>query len=592
MAYRIRWGLLVGSSLLGTSCDAFCPHPTSQARRVTFQRAAPDDDAVELLQETRKRMEEQQKQIDKLTTLLQKQNGEDSYESDTPLVPLKAMLFIDGTWLYYSLSERHEADLIEKFGPRWQFTNEIDWSVLPKLVCRALTQSWTSSRPVEVVRVLVFSSYKADTPRASFRYQMFEQMKAANFDVHLMETVGKGEKCVDIQLAVEMLHYATVPNAYDVAILLTGDKDFMPAMIRTRQKGRKVGLMSMKKGCNRALDQTPGLRDYDVIWLEDYLDEFIVPKKTSGATESLMVSPFTLMKVMYDFIKASGMPRVSSRDIGRYLKSQHIGNSNLLEEMKLHGGGLKQFLAFSDIFEVENREASEPRDYGDRSYYVKLRANAAAKLAREAQSTQFSKEEKRYLQSHSSVKPEDQRALFYHTRLAEGVATGADTLIHDSDVQKTMAKSSRSPVELPHDLAEYKVTDLKEVCRKLGLPVSGTKQTLVDRIQDHVEATNLSHTDGEAIDPDVLEYLDGLVAEYLHASGGRASSRDIGRYLAASRSSDGTSRSALNETKSVCGSLKSYLSIRQQKFQVEEDEGSYEFFAILNKGVTVPTDTS
>ena len=71
----------------------------------------------------------------------------------------------------------------------------------------------------------------------------------------MMETVGRSEKCVDINIAVEMLHYATVPNAYDVAILLTGDKDFIPAMRRTRQKGRKVALVSMSRryGCNKAL---------------------------------------------------------------------------------------------------------------------------------------------------------------------------------------------------------------------------------------------------------------------------------------------------------------------------------------------------
>jgi putative protein kinase ArgK-like GTPase of G3E family len=50
--------------------------------------------------------------------------------------------------------------------------------------------------------------------------RMFRDMANANYDVYMMETVGQGEKCVDIQLAVEMLHYATVPNAYDVAILL------------------------------------------------------------------------------------------------------------------------------------------------------------------------------------------------------------------------------------------------------------------------------------------------------------------------------------------------------------------------------------
>ena len=58
----------------------------------------------------------------------------------------------------------------------------------------------------------------------SIRMRMFREMATANYDVHMMETIGKGEKCVDIQLAVEMLHYATVPNAFDMAVILTGDK--------------------------------------------------------------------------------------------------------------------------------------------------------------------------------------------------------------------------------------------------------------------------------------------------------------------------------------------------------------------------------
>ncbi len=49
-------------------------------------------------------------------------------------------------------------------------------------------------------------------------------------------TTGYHEKCIDISLAVEMLHYATVPGAYDVAILVSGDKDFIPALSRIRQK--------------------------------------------------------------------------------------------------------------------------------------------------------------------------------------------------------------------------------------------------------------------------------------------------------------------------------------------------------------------
>ena len=76
-------------------------------------------------------------------------------------------------------------------------------------------------RPIEIVRVSVFTSYKKSTDPNSFRVKMYKEMADANYDIHMLESVGNGpEKCVDISLAVEMLHYATVTNAYDVAILL------------------------------------------------------------------------------------------------------------------------------------------------------------------------------------------------------------------------------------------------------------------------------------------------------------------------------------------------------------------------------------
>jgi uncharacterized LabA/DUF88 family protein len=246
------------------------------------------------------------------------------------------MLFIDGTWLYYSIHERKEQDcpIIRRFGKQWQHRYRIDWSALPHILTESLQdalmqQQVSASRPAEIVRASVFTSYKADTSPNSYRYKMYEDMKAANYDVHMMETVGKSEKCIDIQLAVEMLHYATVPGSYDVALLLTGDKDFMPAMIRTRQKGRKVGLVSMKRGCNRALYETDGLIDYNVVWLEEHLDRLVVPKEDAELSPihsgQSKVSYFTLIQTINDFINHSGFERVSSRDLGRYLKSLEIG---------------------------------------------------------------------------------------------------------------------------------------------------------------------------------------------------------------------------------------------------------------------------
>ena len=37
-----------------------------------------------------------------------------------------------------------------------------------------------------------------------------------------------------------MMHYATVTDGYDIGALISGDKDFMPAMSRVKQKGKRM----------------------------------------------------------------------------------------------------------------------------------------------------------------------------------------------------------------------------------------------------------------------------------------------------------------------------------------------------------------
>jgi AAA ATPase containing von Willebrand factor type A (vWA) domain len=57
-----------------------------------------------------------------------------------PLAPLKAMLFIDGTWLYYSLYRRKEEfdPIVKKFGKGWQFRYRFDWNALPRIICEQI----------------------------------------------------------------------------------------------------------------------------------------------------------------------------------------------------------------------------------------------------------------------------------------------------------------------------------------------------------------------------------------------------------------------------------------------------------------------
>lgn len=127
--------------------------------------------------------------------------------------PLKVMIFVDGTWLYYSLHEA-QSPIPQRYGSGWQYKYKFDWGALPGVICKALQEQdmnlgWSTmaqdsdrrGRPIEVVRVMVYTSYKADTPKHSFRYRMFQEMMNAKYDVHMMETVGRVEKCIDIQLA-------------------------------------------------------------------------------------------------------------------------------------------------------------------------------------------------------------------------------------------------------------------------------------------------------------------------------------------------------------------------------------------------------
>eukprot|EP00977_Amphora_coffeiformis_P002452 scaffold456_cov171-Amphora_coffeaeformis.AAC.19 len=498
--------------------------------------------------------------------------------STSPVTPLRVMVFIDGTWLYYSLFERESrCPINQKFGYGWARRYRFDWAALPRILCQALQDpdggGWTTeeeARPVEIARMSVFTSFKADTPETSNRYQLFQDMRAAGYDVHQMETVGRSEKCVDIQLAVEMLHYATVPNAYDTAVLLSGDKDFMPALIRVRQKGREVAICSMKSGVNRALYETDGLKDYDMIWLEDYLDELIVPrhdyskKSDKGAT----VHPFVMARLVWEFVKASGEPYVSSRDVGRYLKCLHFGDTSFLDEIKVRNNGLKGFLKRCGMFEL--------RDGPERTYFIGLvEPHSDLEIAQNLAA--LTSEDLAVLKRFQSSLPTDKQTAYFFTYHDELTSGPEKTFVPALEVSQVLPKEVTKvlPKVLTTDYSTYTVPMLKEICRERGLPISGRKAELLERVQNHVkqeipkvEEVQAPATQGTA------EYLSSLIREYLHASGGSANSRDIGRYLAANTRQKLGSReqfSANSLLKAEFGSLNNFVQAYDDLFEVDED---------------------
>jgi hypothetical protein len=145
------FGRFISEALKGESADS-----TTSADSKMSSSSSPSDENI--LLETKRMMEQQQQQINLLMKMMNKQgrqqlpaqtaisasmddnNSGERHEStylstsstqQKPMIvpPLKAMLFIDGTWLYYSLHTRnpkHDA-IVSKFGKGWQNHYKVDW---------------------------------------------------------------------------------------------------------------------------------------------------------------------------------------------------------------------------------------------------------------------------------------------------------------------------------------------------------------------------------------------------------------------------------------------------------------------------------
>ena len=74
------------------------------------------------------------------------------------------------------------------------------------------------------------------------------------------DTWSPKEKCVDIATACNLLYRAPT---YDVAIIVTGDKDFIPAITKVQALGKRVIISSFRSSCSQELTK------YQIIYLDD-----------------------------------------------------------------------------------------------------------------------------------------------------------------------------------------------------------------------------------------------------------------------------------------------------------------------------------
>lgn len=292
-------------------------------------------------------------------------------------------------------------------------------------------------------------------------------------------------------------------------------------MIRAR-KQKKLALASMRRSCNRALyDETTTSLDYDVIWLDDYAGQLVTPKDHP-------ISVFTVCKILFDYIQESpALDRVSSRDAGRYLKFLRIGPMNVGEQVKNYGG-LKMFISIlSNIFITADNTLA-PCDPNDTSYWIGLNPRAEVGLLVESKQATLTPAEKQFFDDTYSLVTllENKERVYAHTlsllRQDSNIPTARPRNVHQDD------NSDTPPVQhsedLKRDYSALTVSQLKEICRERGLPISGVKAALLERIErieagvrketGALEATKMQQPTQIGLPPsvpdDVAKYLEDL----------------------------------------------------------------------------------
>jgi hypothetical protein len=281
-----------------------------------------------------------------------------------------------------------------------------------------------------------------------------------------------------------------------------------------------------------------------------------------------------------------------------------------LDEIKMFYSGLFTFLLTSGFYNIEtvdsstasnsnsnNNNNSNKDDQQDWSYWVSNRDDADQQLMLEAKRTTFNPVEKTFFQRYNNIEQllsdkekfypftliqmgKDELVDVPTTTLSKYANTGIEKYkIHDDGTTGAVQATSQQS-QIPMDFRNATVAELKELCRKNDLPVSGVKAVLLQRVQEFFEQQRLQRQDdsesellsSSPSDEQIEHYLRDLIVEFLHASGGAAGSRNVGRYLAANKAlgqKAGMQSSALVELKAKYGSLAAFVNRLPEYFSVD-----------------------
>lgn len=190
---------------------------------------------------------------------------------------LKAMVFIDGSWLY-----RSRTALFAKLGEE---NFEVDYARFPHILCTDLANA--IDEDISLVRIQYFGTIPSSrsgfntTKQRSF-YDFLEKNCHYDIDIHEVDVGGDSradDAWIAMSLASSMLFYAAMPAAYDVAILVCDDLIYAPALRRARDFGKRVQIVSLHTSNGevplpgQTLVDCARTSDFAPIFLDDHAED-------------------------------------------------------------------------------------------------------------------------------------------------------------------------------------------------------------------------------------------------------------------------------------------------------------------------------
>lgn len=149
----------------------------------------------------------------------------------------RVMIFIDGSNLYHGLKNNSES-------------TKVDYEKLALCLCgkRKLIRVYYYNAPIK---------QRDDENKYKNQQRFFNKLKSLQyFEVRLGRLEKRGntyiEKGVDINIVVDMIRYA-INDAYDTAILVSGDGDFESAVQMVKDRGKHVENAYFRKGFSHQL---------------------------------------------------------------------------------------------------------------------------------------------------------------------------------------------------------------------------------------------------------------------------------------------------------------------------------------------------